>query len=486
MTEKMDAGYISGLFWDILQSCRSIGLIQRESFDIVLALFALKRISDRSLDDPDLPLKVPSDLFPSVLSPDIGRFIFDSVHMLMKMNPSFKGWFEGIEFPQNHFHHFDNTPASQHLINRFIGISFRNKDVQSPKVFADAILKIFNQMGQSKEMDDWLIISEQALELSTKILNVSPGQSVYGPFSGNGADLIALKKYTEDIGLQTQICGDIRYTKNLSRLLYGLLFAGIFDLDIRGGELITSPRLDKDNRLMTFDRIFGMVISGEKGRLMDFMKNDSFGRFILGPPTGSLPEMGYIQAMFAQLKNEGIMVVMSPISVLFAQSGAEVRKNLIKADLLEAVIKLPAQFGSPASVISFCLLIICRGKPKEKSGSVLFIDASDLGEKKRRQMSISSQGMDRILHAVNMRTSEDGFSRVVSADEIEEQQFSLEPLRYIINEEVESEPVDLPALREKFQIAEKKRAIAYENLIENLKAIESLTISDSHNSHIRR
>jgi hypothetical protein len=39
------------------------------------------------------------------------------------------------------------------------------------------------------------------------------------------------------------------------------------------------------------------------------------------------------------------------------------------------------------------------------------------------------------------------------------------------------------ALLEKFQIAEKKRANAYENLIETLKAIESLTISDSNKNH---
>lgn len=41
-------------------------------------------------------------------------------------------------------------------------------------------------------------------------------------------------------------------------------------------------------------------------------------------------------------------------------------------------------------------------------------------------------------------TSKDGFSRVVTADEIEDKQFTFEPLRHIMTDEVESEPVDLP------------------------------------------
>jgi hypothetical protein len=37
------------------------------------------------------------------------------------------------------------------------------------------------------------------------------------------------------------------------------------------------------------------------------------------------------------------------------------------------------------------------------TGSVVFIDASDLGEKKRRQISNFSHDMDRILNAAIMR-----------------------------------------------------------------------------------
>lgn len=97
-------------------------------------------------------------------------------------------------------------------------------------------------------------------------------------------------------------------------------------------------------------------------------------------PPKTKGDMAFLLHMVEVVKERrGMAGVVLPHGVLFRSgSEAKIRESLLREDLIEAVIGLPAQLffgtGIPAA------LVICNwNKPRERKGKVLFIDASTEG-----------------------------------------------------------------------------------------------------------
>ena len=76
---------------------------------------------------------------------------------------------------------------------------------------------------------------------------------------------------------------------------------------------------------------------------------------------------------------QGMVGVVMPRGILF-RGGAEgkIRKGIVEADLLEAVIGLPPNLFSGASIpVAICLLN--KAKPAERRDKLLFVDAAQEG-----------------------------------------------------------------------------------------------------------
>jgi type I restriction enzyme M protein len=151
----------------------------------------------------------------------------------------------------------------------------------------------------------------------------------------------------------------------------------------------------------------------------------------------------------------GRMAVVLPQGALF-RGGVEgqIRRHLLQADLVEAVIGLaPNLFygtGLAASV-----LLLRRSKPADRRAKVLIIDASSLFRKGRAQNFLDPSHAAEILGWVRGFQSVEDRTAVVSLADIEKEGWTLNISRYVLP------PVgaDIPPLPE--AIAAFKEALAH-------------------------
>ena len=181
---------------------------------------------------------------------------------------------------------------------------------------------------------------------------------------------------------------------------------------------------------MLFDR----VIANPPFSLSQWGKgtadNDEFGRFPYGTPPQGAGDLAFVQHMISSLNAEGVLGVVMPHGVLFRGSSEKnIRKGILEDDLLEAVVGLPSSLfygtGIPA-----CLLIINKKKPAERKGKVIFINSELEYEEGKNQNKIRYQDIVKILGTFDNYEEINRYSKVVTLEEIKENDYNLNIRRY--------------------------------------------------------
>ena len=204
----------------------------------------------------------------------------------------------------------------------------------------------------------------------------------------------------------------------------------VFNADIKKGDTIRDPKHLKDGELMTFDR----VVANPPFSLSKWGKeeadNDRFGRFPYGTPPKDMGDFAFIQHMIASLNVNGIMGVIVPHGVLFrGASEMEIRKNLIEKDLIEAIIGLaPKLFYGTG--IAAALVIINKKKTKDRKNKIIFINSELDFEEGKNQNFLREQHIKKILITFDNLKDIKRYSKVVSVDEIKDNNYSLNIRKY--------------------------------------------------------
>jgi len=162
----------------------------------------------------------------------------------------------------------------------------------------------------------------------------------------------------------------------------------------------------------------------------DLAENDGYGRYRYGVPPKDAGDLAFVQHMISSLNQEGVMGVVVPHGVLFrgGQEG-EIRKGILEDDLIEAVIGLPSGLfygtGIPAA-----LLILNKSKSVERKGKVLFINAELDYQEGKNQNILRDQDIEKVVGCFDSYNNIKRFSRVVSLEEIRENDHNLNIRRY--------------------------------------------------------
>lgn len=136
------------------------------------------------------------------------------------------------------------------------------------------------------------------------------------------------------------------------------------------------------------------------------------------------------------------MGIVLPHGVLFRGSGeGKIREGLLKDDLIEAIVGLPEKLfyntGIAASII-----IINKSKPEPLKDKVIFIDASNEYKEGSNQNKLTPENIEQIVSSFDALEDVDKYMRIVPMDEIAENNFNLNIVRYIDTSE-EEEIVDI-------------------------------------------
>jgi type I restriction enzyme M protein len=161
----------------------------------------------------------------------------------------------------------------------------------------------------------------------------------------------------------------------------------------------------------------------------------------------SAADFAFLLHGFHFLGKEGTMAIILPHGVLF-RGGVEqkIRAKLLKDGNVDTVIGLPANLFFSTG-IPVCIIVLKKCK---KFDDVLFINASGEGnfEKGKRQNRLREDDIERIVNTYKNRSDIERYSRKVSMEEIERNDYNLNISRYV-STSLDEEVIDLEVVNKK-------------------------------------
>lgn len=215
------------------------------------------------------------------------------------------------------------------------------------------------------------------------------------------------------------------------------------------GDTLNNPLLVENDQLMKFDtQVCNPPFSLKKWGAEN-ADADKYKRFWRGVPPKDKGDYAFITHMIETAKPKtGRIAVIVPHGVLF-RGGAEgkIREQLIKENIIDAVIGLPAGLFQTTG-IPVAILIIDRsrevGGANESKKDILFIEASKEFKPGKAQNTLTEENIEKIYNTYAEREEIEKFSRKVGFKEIEENDFNLNITRYV-DTFIEEDPIDIKA-----------------------------------------
>ncbi|WP_288320441.1 class I SAM-dependent DNA methyltransferase [uncultured Haemophilus sp.] len=164
------------------------------------------------------------------------------------------------------------------------------------------------------------------------------------------------------------------------------------------------------------------------------------------PPEGNA-NYAWIQHMIYHLSPNGRMGLVLANGSMSSQTNSEgkIRKAIIEADLVEAMVALPAQLFTNVQIPA-CIWFLNRNKARK--GEVLFIDARQIGYMKDRVLrDFTAEDIAKIADTFHAWQTSDGyedqaaFCKSATLEEIKDNYFVLTPGRYVGTAEQEDDGV---------------------------------------------
>jgi type I restriction enzyme M protein len=348
--------------------------------------------------------------------------------------------------------------ACKDLVRHFSRYRLRTEDFQFSDLLGSAYEFLINMFAESagKKGGDFYT-PRDVIRLMVRMLNPTPGLSIYDPTCGSGGMLIISREYIEQSGgdaTNLRLCGQVNDASAWSICKINMLLHGIRGADIQLQDTLLHPMHREAGELERFDRVIANP---------PFSQNYSRGgmeyqeRFRWGwPPTsGKKGDLMFAQHMLATCKDRGMVCTVMPHGVLF-RGGAEkeIRSKFLKEDLIEAVISLPQNLFYGAGIPA-CLLVMRPNrtgrypnpnKPASRQGKVLFINADAEYFAGRAQNYLLPEHVEKIASTYERFEDIPAYARCVSVEEISgsANDFSLNLRRYVDNSPA-PEPHDVRA-----------------------------------------
>lgn len=273
--------------------------------------------------------------------------------------------------------------------------------------------------------------------------------SIYDPTSGSGSLLINIGQAVSGyLGDKNKIK---YYAQELIPETYNLTRMNLVMHDILPGNIVArkGDTLDKD---------WPYFEDGDPDSTYDYLSVDAccsnppysqpwepredprFSGYGLAPK--SKADYAFLLHNLYHLNSDGIMTIVLPHGVLF-RGGEEgtIRKQLVRKHNIETIIGLPANLFYGTGIPT--IIMILR-KVRERS-DILFIDASKGFIKDGNKNKLRQRDIRKIVDTVISRKNIDRYSRLVSFDEIKQNEFNLNIPRYVDSSD-KVEPHDIFAL----------------------------------------
>ncbi len=511
-SEKLDLSALENWLWEA--ACALRGPVDAPKFkDYILPLVFLKRLSDVFDDELEALAKdfgsrekaeklveqdhqlvrfyIPPQARWNAIrtrSTGLGEYLTDAVRAVARENPKLHGVIDLVDF--------NATAAGQRIVpdeylHRLVEVLSRYrlglKDVE-PDILGRAyeyLLRKFAE-GQGQSAGEFYTPREVAI-LMARILEPEPGMEVYDPCCGSGGLLIKCHlRLLETHGVEEngrrklppQVAPLKLFGQEINPTTYAMAKMNAFihdmEAEIALGDTMRRPAFtDSRGRLRTFHLVVANPMWNQ-----DFpqsvYENDPYERFRFGIPPASSADWGWLQHMFASLRENGRMAVVIDTGSVSRGSGTsgsnrerDIRRKFVEHDLIEAVILLPENLFYNTTAPG---VIIVINRQKRHPGEILLINASKLFAKGRPKNYLAEEHIEHIARVYHEWKAEEGISAIITNEEAAQNDYNLSPSRYVApDEQEEALPLEEAVVR--LREAEEERAEADRALQEVLRQL---------------
>ena len=391
----------------------------------------------------------------------IGHKLNDIFDKLTNANsPKLDKIFDDLDFANK-----DKFPNEtlQRLINHFSQHNFGDNYISSD-LLGDAYEYLIEQFAADAGKKGGEFYTPREVErVIINILKPHEKDHIYDMAVGSGGFLLEAYHHLKNEADEKKARSLYLYGQEINLGTYAIakinmFLHGLDSADIQRGDTLADPKfLNLDGSLKTYDICVANPPYSISEWEYEIFKHDKYGR-VAGyemPPTKKA-DYAFVLHMVKSMNENGRAGIVLPHGVLF-RGGAEgrIREQLIKNDLIEAVIALPAKLfygtGIPAAIVIFN-----KNKPENHKNKIIIIDAEQDFEEGKNQNRLRKKDIYKIVSAFECYRDIEKYARVVPVKELEENEFNLNVRRYVENGEDE-EVVDVKTVWSEVKEIEKDR-----------------------------
>lgn len=366
---------------------------------------------------------------------NVGQAIQQAMRAIEQANPN---KLYGI-FGDTQWTNKERLPDSllRDLIDHFSKLPLGNSRVE-PDVLGNAyeyLIKKFADLSNKKAGEFYT--PRSVVKMLVNILAPQEGETVYDPACGTGGMLIEVVHHVRERGGRVQLLWGKVFgqeknltTAGIARM--NLFLHGVEDFEVVRGDTLRDPAYFVGDELATFDCVIANPPFSLKKWGEEVWTSDRFGRNFGGIPPASYGDYAWVQHMVKSMAAKtGRLAVVLPQGALF-RGGAEqrIRRHLVEADVIEAVIGLAPNLFYGASLAA-CVMVLRQRKVPERQRKVLIVDASSLFRRGRNQNTLEGEHRERIEQLYTAFDDEVGLAHVASFEEIVGNDFDLNISRYV-------------------------------------------------------
>lgn len=278
------------------------------------------------------------------------------------------------------------------------------------------------------------------VRLMVQLLAPQEGESIYDPTCGSGGMLVEAVNQVRAHGQDPRtlrLYGQEVQATTAAIARMNLYLHDIETFAIKRGDTLRDPRFrEADGSLSRFDAVIANPPFSLKNWGRAAWTDDPFGRAEYGVPPESYGDLAFVEHMVTSIRaDSGRLAVVMPHGALF-RGGVErdIRRNLLSAGVVEAVVGLPPNLFYSTSIPA--VVLVCRRQlPQSREGNVLFVDASARFKKGRNQNEMMEDDIAAVVAAVASGADPDGEGGVhvctASLADIEANDWDLNLSRYV-------------------------------------------------------